>query len=143
MRRSDCHLASATWGARCGKSARRVLRGGTSTSDIVARSVPTHHPDIVLYTPDGEYRGRQQVMKYMNTAYFQYAPGLRYEMNPHDVRAFGDALWYSYDYRIDVDKAGKHRTGHGVAMCRRVEGKWLVLNMHNAETDSGGATTSH
>ena len=33
----------ATWGARCGKSARRVLRGGTSTSDIVARSVPTHH----------------------------------------------------------------------------------------------------
>src|SRR5215471_3625866 len=43
MRRSDCHLTSATWGARCRKSARRVLRGGTSTSDIVARPVPTHH----------------------------------------------------------------------------------------------------
>ena len=43
MRRSDCHLASATWGARCRKSARRVLRGGTSTSDLVARPVPTHH----------------------------------------------------------------------------------------------------
>src|SRR2546425_702903 len=43
MRRSDCHLTSATWGARCGESARRVLRGGTGTSGIVARLVPTHH----------------------------------------------------------------------------------------------------
>src|SRR6266403_296257 len=43
MRRSDCHPTRATWGARCGKSARRVLRGGTGTSDLVARPVPTHH----------------------------------------------------------------------------------------------------
>src|SRR5712692_10994269 len=43
MRRFDCHPTRATWGARCGESARRVLRGGTSTSDIVARPVPTHH----------------------------------------------------------------------------------------------------
>src|SRR3974377_1828949 len=43
MRRSDCSLTSATWGARCGKSARRLLGGGASTSDLVARSVPTHH----------------------------------------------------------------------------------------------------
>src|SRR5439155_17273117 len=40
---SDCHPTRATWGARCGKSARRVLRGGTGTSDLVARLVPTHH----------------------------------------------------------------------------------------------------
>src|SRR5258706_8629719 len=43
IRRSDCHPTRATWGARCGKSARRVLRGGTGTSDLVARPVPTHH----------------------------------------------------------------------------------------------------
>src|SRR5262249_16546842 len=43
MPRSDCPPARATWGARCRKSARRVLRGGTSTSDLVARPVPTHH----------------------------------------------------------------------------------------------------
>ena len=43
MPRFDCHPTRATWGARCGKSARRVLRGGTGTSDIVARPVPTHH----------------------------------------------------------------------------------------------------
>jgi hypothetical protein len=45
MRRYDCHPASATWGARCGKSARRVLRGGTGTSGKTARPVPTHHKE--------------------------------------------------------------------------------------------------
>src|SRR5438876_12371449 len=43
MPRFDYPPTRATWGARCGKSARRVLRGGTSTSDTVARPVPTHH----------------------------------------------------------------------------------------------------
>src|SRR5258708_5741855 len=43
MRRSDGLFTRATWGARCGQSARRGLRGGTGTSDLVARSVPTHH----------------------------------------------------------------------------------------------------
>src|SRR5438045_7005265 len=42
-RRYDSHPTSATWGARCGKSARRVLRGGTGTSGLTARLVPTHH----------------------------------------------------------------------------------------------------
>src|SRR5215471_10352880 len=43
MPRFDCPPTRATWGARCRKSARRVLRGGTGTTDLVARPVPTHH----------------------------------------------------------------------------------------------------
>src|SRR5438552_14387699 len=43
MPRFDYPPTRATWGARCGKSARRVLRGGTGTSDLVASLVPTHH----------------------------------------------------------------------------------------------------
>jgi hypothetical protein len=43
MPRFDCPPTRTTWGARCGKPARRVLRGGTGTSDQVARSVPTHY----------------------------------------------------------------------------------------------------
>src|SRR5437868_1977185 len=87
-------------------------------------------PEIVLYTPHGEYRGRKQVMQYLDVTYFKGAPGAHFEMTPHDVRTFGDALWYSYDYHLD--KVDQHRVGHGVAMCHRVEGKWLILNMHNA-----------
>ncbi|MGB8477087.1 MAG: reverse transcriptase domain-containing protein, partial [Candidatus Acidiferrum sp.] len=42
-RRSDGLFTRATWGARCGQSARRVLRGGTGTRGFASRSVPTHH----------------------------------------------------------------------------------------------------
>ena len=87
-------------------------------------------PEIVLYTPHGEFRGRKQVMQYLNEQYFKDAKDLHFEMSPHDIRIFGDALWYSYDYSID--RGSEHRAGHGVAMCRRREGKWLILNMHNA-----------
>ena len=87
-------------------------------------------PEIVLYTQHGEFRGRKQVMQYLNEQYFKDAKDLRFEMSPHDIRSFGDALWYSYDY--SMDKGSEHRAGHGVAMCRRQEGKWRILNMHNA-----------
>ena len=87
-------------------------------------------PEIVLYTQHGEFRGRKQVMQYMNDRYFKDAKDLNFQMMPHDVRSFGDALWYSYDYRMD--KGPDHQIGHGVAMCRRQDGKWRILNMHNA-----------
>src|SRR6266850_3388913 len=74
-------------------------------------------PEIVLYTPHGEFRGRKQVMQYLNEQYFVDSKDLRFEMSPHDIRSFGDALWYSYDYSLD--KGSEHRAGHGVAMCRR------------------------
>ena len=41
--KSEGHHTGAAWGARCGKSARRVLRGGTGARGFSSRSVPTHH----------------------------------------------------------------------------------------------------
>jgi hypothetical protein len=102
-------------------------------------------PEIVLYTEHGEFRGRKQVMQYMQDTYFKYAPALHFEMTPHDIRSFGDALWYSYDYTID--KGDVHRSGHGVSMCHRVDGKWRILNMHNAvvqpATESLSSSPAH
>jgi ketosteroid isomerase-like protein len=92
-------------------------------------------PEIVLYTPHGEFRGRQEVMRYLSERYFKFAPKLHYEMQPHDVRSFGDALWYSYDYRIETpeDKIA----GHGMSMCRKDGGgRWRILNMHNSLRDT-------
>jgi ketosteroid isomerase-like protein len=88
-------------------------------------------PEIILYTPHGEFRGRQEVMRYLSERYFKFAPKLRYEMTPHDVRSFGDALWYSYDYSIETPE--EHLAGHGMSMCRKdVGGRWRILNMHNS-----------
>lgn len=99
-------------------------------------------PEIVLYTPDGEYHGRKQAVEYLQARYMKYAPNLCYKMTPHDVKLYGDALWYSYDYEITAP--GNQLTGHGMSMCRKDrEGKWVVLNLHNshkgAEWEAGVA----
>jgi hypothetical protein len=87
-------------------------------------------PEIVLYTPHGEFRGRSEVMAYMRSRFFKFAPDLHYTMCQRDVRTFGDALWYSYDYTLDTP--AEHMAGHGMAMCRKSEGHWRMLNMHDS-----------
>ena len=87
-------------------------------------------PEIVLYTPDGEYRGREQVLEYMRNRYFKFAPELHYSMKLQDLQSFGNALWYSYEYQLDTPEA--HKIGHGMAMCRKTDGRWRILNMHNS-----------
>ena len=87
-------------------------------------------PEVVLYTPLGEFRGRDQVMEYLQKRYLRFAPDADYRMTVHDVRLFGDALWYSYDFSIDTPE--EHPRGHGMAMCHRSEGRWRIVNMHNS-----------
>lgn len=96
-------------------------------------------PEIVFYTPAGEFHGRKQVMEYLQNTYLKFAPNLHYSRQIHDIRSFGDALWYSYDYTLEMP--GHKVEGHGMAMCRRQEGQWRMLNMHNSlnEPEAGSA----
>jgi Domain of unknown function (DUF4440)/Aspartyl protease len=96
-------------------------------------------PDIVLYTPHGEFVGRDHVLQYMRYRYFQFAPNITYVPTLREVRMYGDALWYSYDYVLTTPEL--HVTGNGMAMCRKSDGRWRMLNMHNAE-DPGSAKDS-
>jgi ketosteroid isomerase-like protein len=95
-------------------------------------------PEIVFFTQHGEYRGREEVMRYLSQRYFKFAPKLHYDASPHDVRIFGDVLWYSYDFWIDTPE--EHRTGHGMTMCRKdAGGRWRILNVHNSVTGEAAA----
>jgi len=87
-------------------------------------------PAIVLYTPNGEFRGRQQVMDYLEQHYLRFAPRVRFEPTLRDMQSLGDALWYSYDYTIE--SPNEHAVGHGTAMCKRTGGRWRILNMNNS-----------
>jgi hypothetical protein len=87
-------------------------------------------PEIVFYTPEGEFHGRKEVIDYLQTTYLKFAPNLHYNRQVHDVRSFGDALWYSYDYTLEMP--GHTVEGHGMSMCRRQQGQWRMLNMHNS-----------
>lgn len=87
-------------------------------------------PEVVMYTPHGEFIGREQVIAYMQNRFFQYAPNIRYTTKLREAQMFGDALWYSYDYSLDTP--AEHRSGHGMSMCRKGDGRWRMLNVHNS-----------
>ena len=86
--------------------------------------------EIVLYCPKGEYKGRAEVMRYMREEYFKFAPNLHYTTRLRDVQAFGEALWYSYDFEMTTPE--RSVSGRGMAMCRKNQGRWAILNMHNS-----------
>ena len=95
-------------------------------------------PEIIFYTQHGEYRGREEVMRYLSQRFFQDAPRLHYDATPHDVRILGDVLWYSYDFWIDTP--GEHLAGHGMTMCRKdAGGRWRMLSVHNSVREAAGA----
>lgn len=97
-----------------------------------------YDPEIVFYTQHGEYRGREEVMRYLSERYFKFAPKLHYDARPHDVRLLGDALWYSYDFWIDTPE--ERLTGHGMTMCRKdAGGRWRILNVHNSVKEAAAA----
>ena len=91
-------------------------------------------PQIVMYTPHGEFVGPKQVIEYMQNRFFRFAPNAHYTTKLREVQAFGDALWYSYDYVLDSPV--EHREGHGMAMCRKSAGRWRILNMHNSRLET-------
>ena len=86
--------------------------------------------EIVLFAPQAEFRGRKEVMEYLQRRFLQYSPKLNYKMNLRDANLFGDALWYSYDYEIVSPK--EHLVGRGMSMCRKDGVRWRILNMHNS-----------
>ena len=87
-------------------------------------------PEIVLFAPQGEFRGREQVMNYLKRRFMQYSPDLSYKMYLRDVKIIGDALWYSYDYEVTSPK--EHLVGRGMSICRRDGERWRILNLHNS-----------
>jgi len=96
--------------------------------------------EIVFYTPQGEFRGRKEVMDYLRQRYLKFAPDLHYKMWVRDMKTFGEALWYSYNYTIDWPLG--HVAGHGMSMCRRDKDRWRILNLHNSFLESPGQSAS-
>lgn len=90
-------------------------------------------PDVVLFTPWGEFRGRKEMLDYVRDRYFSLKPLPRMEMHTRSTRILGNAAWYEYDYSI-VLPLGRI-DGRGTGVCRRVGDTWHLLNMHNSRIE--------
>ncbi len=90
-------------------------------------------PDVVLFTPWGEFRGRTAMLNYVRDRYFSLKPLPRMEVRNKSTRILGDAAWYDYDYSITLPVG--RIDGRGTGICRRHGDRWLLLNMHNSRIE--------
>jgi len=90
-------------------------------------------PEVTLFTPEGEARGRKAMVDYVSALYFSQRPLPRLEMKLKSVRILGTAAWYEYDWVLHMGDT--HVTGRGTGVCRRHGNRWLLLNLHNSRIE--------
>jgi hypothetical protein len=87
-------------------------------------------PHIALFTSKGEFYGREQVLQYFRDRYFNVTPAPSLEVSSRAFHLVGDAAWYDYDFRIKLPQETVQ--ARGMAMCRKVDGHWRLVNMHHS-----------
>jgi hypothetical protein len=87
-------------------------------------------PEIVLFTPWGEYRGREQALEYVRKTYFQKDSPAQFEMSPTYFRFAGDTAFHGYNYVVRMPD--RKVEGRGTSVCHKVDGRWVILTMHNS-----------
>lgn len=85
---------------------------------------------IALFTTKGEFYGREQVLGYFRERYFNVRPTPTLEVDSRAFHLVGDAAWYDYDFRIKLPQETVQ--ARGMAMCRKIDGHWRLVNMHHS-----------
>lgn len=85
---------------------------------------------IALFTSKGEFYGREQVLEYFRERYFNVTPTPTLEVTSRAFHLVGDAAWYDYDFRIKLPQETVQ--ARGMAMCRKIDGHWRLVNMHHS-----------
>jgi hypothetical protein len=87
-------------------------------------------PEVVLFTPWAEVRGRQAMLEHLRERYFALDPPAHIEIRPRDFRLLGDAILFGYEYTLRLSDSVVE--ARGMAICRKSDGRYRLLNMHNS-----------
>jgi len=87
-------------------------------------------PDVVTFTPAGDFYGRPANLNYYRKAYFQQNPPAQLSTVPRAHHMIGDAAWVEYDLKIVV---GEHVTvARGTALCHKSNGAWRIVHLNHS-----------
>jgi ketosteroid isomerase-like protein len=96
----------------------------------VGKLMECFDPEFVWDTPSVEFHGREQVVDFLAAHYFRSKSGAHFWMKVRDQQAVGNVIWTSYDFTIEG--SGVHDSGRGMMICRKSEGQWHILSMHQS-----------
>ena len=88
-------------------------------------------PKIIMFNAKEELYGREKVAGYFRERYFHKVYPSRLEIRESAFHAVGEALWYEYEFTINMEKG--RLSGRGMAMCKKTDGHWRMANMHHSE----------
>jgi hypothetical protein len=87
-------------------------------------------PEVVTFTPAGDFYGRPANLNYYRKAYFQQNPPAQLSTVPRAHHLIGDAAWVEYDLKIVV---GQHVTiARGTALCHKSNGAWRIVHLNHS-----------
>jgi hypothetical protein len=87
-------------------------------------------PDVVTFTPAGDFYGRSANMEYYRKAYFQQTPPAQLATIPRAHHLIGDAAWVEYDLKIIVGQ--RVIVARGTALCHRNNGAWRIVHLNHS-----------
>jgi hypothetical protein len=88
-------------------------------------------PKIIMFNAKEELYGREKVAGYFLERYFHKGYPSRLEIQESAFHAVGEALWYEYEFTIDMEKG--RLNGRGMSMCKKTDGHWRMASMHHSE----------
>jgi SnoaL-like protein len=91
-------------------------------------------PDVVLYTIGGELRGRNAAMQYLEKNYLHREPKAHLVVRCRAHHPVGELVWLEYDFQITG--VSQPVSAIGMALCRKLEGHWVMVNMHHSAPSS-------
>lgn len=87
-------------------------------------------PDVVTFTPAGDFYGRPANLNYYRKTYFQQTPPAQLTTVPRAHHLIGDAAWVEYDLKIVV---GQHVVvARGTALCHKSNGTWRIVHLNHS-----------
>lgn len=87
-------------------------------------------PDVVTFTPAGDFYGRAANLHYYRKTYFQQTPPAQLTTVPRAHHLIGDAAWVEYDLKIVVGQ--QIIVARGTALCRRNNGVWRIVHLNHS-----------
>ena len=91
-------------------------------------------PKIAVFTANGEFDGREEVLGYIRDHYFHRSPAARIEIRERALHAIGDSIWIEYESNIELGPLRLH--AEGMAMCRKSDRRWRMSSMHTSVMES-------
>jgi|SRR5215469_4856058 len=84
-------------------------------------------PEVVIFTPAGDFQGRQRLMEFFQYRYLSQHSHTQLSVKPSSYHVLGDAVWIEYEVRVSTEE--KTGVSRGSALWSKADGDWRIVHL--------------